>query len=212
MSDEDTDENGEFVERLQDDGRHTGVIVIAPHGGDIEVHTDDQAQRVAGCLADTAASVWLRTGYHPRGAEITGNHVRRHPSRKLSLAQLAIVPPGHRRGRLPRFERDEILVAGGTAASALKKEITSAIEKKVVGSDIPVRVAGPDDPIVGDDRYNIVNRPTVGGRMTSRSSRAGRREPSIETTSPKRWRVSLRASPSSSVARIVVGSGIVRRS
>src|SRR5215470_5391409 len=42
--------NSEFVERLDDDGVHTGLIVIAPHGGDIERHTDQQAERVASRL------------------------------------------------------------------------------------------------------------------------------------------------------------------
>src|SRR5436309_347220 len=38
---------GEFVERLKDDGAQRGLIAIAPHGGAIEPHTDQQAERVA---------------------------------------------------------------------------------------------------------------------------------------------------------------------
>ena len=34
---------GEFVERLTDDGVHTAMVVIAPHGGLIEEYTDHQA-------------------------------------------------------------------------------------------------------------------------------------------------------------------------
>jgi len=34
---------GELVERLRDNGRQRELIVIAPHGGDIERHTDEQA-------------------------------------------------------------------------------------------------------------------------------------------------------------------------
>lgn len=45
-------ENSEFVERLTDNGRNSGLIVIAPpYGGDIETHTDEQAERVASQLA-----------------------------------------------------------------------------------------------------------------------------------------------------------------
>ena len=36
---------GEFVERLTDDGVHTAMVVIAPHGGLIEEYTDHQAER-----------------------------------------------------------------------------------------------------------------------------------------------------------------------
>ena len=47
MSDGEAEAGGELVERLDDDGEHRGLIVIAPHGGDIEPHTDEQAERVA---------------------------------------------------------------------------------------------------------------------------------------------------------------------
>ena len=167
MSDEDAEKHGEFIERLHDDGPHTGLIVIAPHGGDIEVHTDDQAQRVACCLADTAVSYWLCKGYHARGAEKTW-HVTSVDIDPGSFPLLnsvfsrrfahAVAFHG-----FERDERDEILVGGGTAAAELKEEIASAIEKAVACSNILVRIAGPDDPFGGDDPCNIVNRLTVGG-------------------------------------------------
>jgi hypothetical protein len=40
FDDADAEANNEFVERLEDNGTHTGLVVIAPHGGDIEPHTD----------------------------------------------------------------------------------------------------------------------------------------------------------------------------
>jgi hypothetical protein len=43
LADCDAEAQGEFVERLDDDGAHTGLIAIAPHGGDIEAYTDQQA-------------------------------------------------------------------------------------------------------------------------------------------------------------------------
>jgi len=45
FNDAEAEANSEFVERLHDDGVHTGLIVIAPHGGDIERYTDQQAER-----------------------------------------------------------------------------------------------------------------------------------------------------------------------
>src|SRR5262249_35152031 len=41
----------EFVERLVDDGKHAGLVVIAPHGGMIEARTDRQAETVTAALA-----------------------------------------------------------------------------------------------------------------------------------------------------------------
>lgn len=52
FNDGEAEANSEFVERLNDDGMHTGLIVIAPHGGDIERHTDQQAERVASRLKE----------------------------------------------------------------------------------------------------------------------------------------------------------------
>ena len=45
FNDAEAEANSEFVERLDDNGVHTGLIVIAPHGGDIERHTDQLAER-----------------------------------------------------------------------------------------------------------------------------------------------------------------------
>ncbi|MGH7596228.1 MAG: hypothetical protein ACREOI_07740, partial [bacterium] len=51
FTDAEAEANSEFVERLTDNGRHRGLIAIAPHGGEIEIHTDEQAERVDKRLA-----------------------------------------------------------------------------------------------------------------------------------------------------------------
>ena len=63
FSDAEAETNNEFVERLEDNGTHTGLIVIAPHGGDIERHTDQQAERVASRLAAKGVSSWRCKGW-----------------------------------------------------------------------------------------------------------------------------------------------------
>jgi hypothetical protein len=68
LSDADAERDGEFVERLDDDGAHTGLIAIAPHGGDIEPYTDQQAERVRSQLAGKGVSSWRCKGWHPKGA------------------------------------------------------------------------------------------------------------------------------------------------
>ena len=47
------------------------LVVLAPHGGDIEPHTDDQAELVA---AATGCSSWRCKGWRPGG----GAHERWH--------------------------------------------------------------------------------------------------------------------------------------
>lgn len=40
QADEEAKNKSEFIECLKDNGTHTRLIVIAPHGGGIEKHTD----------------------------------------------------------------------------------------------------------------------------------------------------------------------------
>jgi phage replication-related protein YjqB (UPF0714/DUF867 family) len=164
MSDVDAETNGEFVERLCDDGANTGLIVIASHGGDIEDHTDDQAQLVASQLADkVGASVWLCKGYQAHGAKkawhITSTDI---DPRSFPLLQSIFSRGFTDAVAFHGFDRAEILV-GGMAAPALIQEIASKIENAVAGSNIPVPIAGPGDQFGGNDPDNIVNRLTCGG-------------------------------------------------
>ena len=55
----------EFIERRADDGTCDGLIVVAPHGGDIEPHTDEQATEVYDRLvaARKSVSAWCCKGW-----------------------------------------------------------------------------------------------------------------------------------------------------
>lgn len=71
--DADPPSNGvRFFEVAEDDGRQTYFIAIAPHGGDIEEHTDDEAQCLGKELASSGypASTWMCKGFGdgPKGA------------------------------------------------------------------------------------------------------------------------------------------------
>jgi phage replication-related protein YjqB (UPF0714/DUF867 family) len=163
LSDGEAKRRGEFVERLDDDGHQARLVLIAPHGGDIEIRTDDQVGQVAGCLADTPVSSWLCKGYHRAGASkawhITSSDI--HP------ASFPLLNSVFGRGFVHAvafhgFDRHEILI-GGSAPRALKRAVRSAIKQAVDGSQIPVRIASPADVFGGDDPDNIVNRLTVGG-------------------------------------------------
>ncbi|HEY3260144.1 MAG TPA: poly-gamma-glutamate hydrolase family protein [Pseudonocardiaceae bacterium] len=60
LTDERARSGSEFVERLQDNGHQRRLVVLAPHGGDIEPHTDEQAEYLAAPRLD------LRSGVCPR--------------------------------------------------------------------------------------------------------------------------------------------------
>lgn len=162
MSDEEAEANGEYVERLSDDGANTALIAIAPHGGDIENHTDDQAQRVASRLAGTTAvSIWLCKGFAARGAKRTW-HIT---STDIDPRSFPLLRSISSRGftdavAFHGFDQEEILVGG---LSPLKADVAAEIEKALAGSNIPVRIASSGDVFGGDDPANIVNRLTTGG-------------------------------------------------
>jgi phage replication-related protein YjqB (UPF0714/DUF867 family) len=175
MSDGDAALNGEFIERVRDDRTHTGLIVLAPHGGEIEDHTDDQATRVADQLAGKPVSLWLCKGYGPLSSATNASQIWHITA--------ADIHPGSFPGLNSVFSRrfrdavafhgladdadgDDaavVLVGGGMASRDLQTHIVCAIIQRV-GSDVSVRVAGPGDRFNGDDGCNIVNRLTIGGQ------------------------------------------------
>ena len=165
FSDAEAECNGEFVERLGDDGMHTALIVIAPHGGDIEAYTDQQAEHVASQLAGKGVSSWRCKGWHPRGA-FAHWHITSTDIHEASFPLLnSIISRGFTYAvAFHGFNDPEIsydILIGGRAPDALKEELKSAIED-VVGSDFTVHITTPDEHFGGDDEENIVNRRTAG--------------------------------------------------
>lgn len=158
--------NGEFVERLDDDGMHTALIVIAPHGGDIEAHTDRQAEHVASQLAGKGVSSWRCKGWHPRGA-FAHWHITSTDIHEASFPLLnSVMSRGFRFAvAFHGFDDPEIpydILIGGRAPEALKEELKCAIEN-VIGPDFIVYITNADDDFGGDHERNIVNRLTAGG-------------------------------------------------
>jgi phage replication-related protein YjqB (UPF0714/DUF867 family) len=164
FSDAEADTNNEFVERLEDNGMHTGLIVIAPHGGDIERHTDQQAERVASRLVAKAVSSWRCKGWQRFVGAYDGWHITSTRIHEASFPRLnSVICRGFTYAvAFHGFDDPEILV-GGAALDSLKQEIKAAIEGAIAGSGITVRIASPDEGFGGDSPHNIVNLLTAGG-------------------------------------------------
>jgi hypothetical protein len=62
--------NSEFIEQLDDNGHHRGLVVIAPHGGDIEEYTDEQAEHIGKQLSSKCVSVWVCKGFKEHGGAL----------------------------------------------------------------------------------------------------------------------------------------------
>jgi len=154
----------EFVERLEDNG--TGLVVIAPHGGDIEPHTDQQAEHVALRLVAKAASLWRCKGWwNPNRLAFDHWHITSTEINEASFPHLnSIISRGFTYAvAFHGFHQPEILIGGGCAAESLKQEIKTEIEGRIAGSDICVRIASSNERYGGDSPQNIVNRLTADG-------------------------------------------------
>jgi hypothetical protein len=84
---------GELIELLDDDddGRQTRLIAIAPHGGAIEPHTDEQAERVASRLAAKSVTCWRCKGWNPDGDPFDRWHITSTDLNEASFPLLAQV-------------------------------------------------------------------------------------------------------------------------
>lgn len=168
LTDEQARAQSEFVERLQDNGHQRNLIVLAPHGGDIEPRTDEQAEHVAARLGSRRVSAWLCRGYQQGGGASSRWHITSDDIDPESFPALrSVFGRGFAHavsfhGFIPDGTHDGIVV-GGAAPDALKDEVAAAICRAVAGSAIPVRTAGLGDPLGGGSARNIVNRITANG-------------------------------------------------
>jgi phage replication-related protein YjqB (UPF0714/DUF867 family) len=161
-TDKQAEENGEFVERLTDNGTHAGLVVIAPHGGAIEPHTDEQAEHVQQQLAAKGVSCWRCKGWKPEDGEIGAFdlwHITSPDIREESFPLLNTIISRKFTYAVAfhGFQEDRILIGGG-AEAALKCEIKLAIQQAIDGSGIKVDIATKADNFNGDNPLNIVNR------------------------------------------------------
>jgi len=161
LSDERAREAGELVERLADNGTQTHLIAIAPHGGGIEDHTDEQAERVAERLGPELASAWRGKGWGPNGGP--GSFDRWHiTSTDLNPVSFPLLRSVMSRRfthavAFHGFNDEPGVLIGGTAPTEMKEALRQAIQD-VLPVALGVRVAGPDERYGGDDPDNIVNR------------------------------------------------------
>ena len=158
--------HGEFVERLSDNGINRGFIVIAPHGGDIERRTDDQAVCVISRLHDKAVSGWICRGWYLGGGAFRHWHITSTDLNEASFPKLARVLGRRFRFAVAfhGFDQPDVphdILLGGIAPDPLKLEIKAAIEAAV--PSLAVHITQPEEKYGGDSRWNVVNRLAVGG-------------------------------------------------
>jgi len=165
LTDAQAEAQGEFVERLDEtDAAHSGLVAVAPHGGMVENHTDEQAERVLATLASAGkpCSAWRCKGWRTGGGAAAAWHIT---STELHVASFPLLAAIAGRGfshavSFHGYGEDPISV-GGAATLALKQAVANAIAD-VVGAEFDVEVV-TSGPYAGTDPKNVVNWLTATG-------------------------------------------------
>jgi phage replication-related protein YjqB (UPF0714/DUF867 family) len=166
LSDAQAQAQSELVERLVDDGDNTGLIVLAPHGGAIEIMTDKQAEHLTATLASYGASSWICKGWREGGGAFEAWHIRSGDLHPDSFPALATVADRGFAYAVSFHGMESIaggVVVGGGAPFELKQLIAAAIDAVLPKSTV-VSVALPTDVYDGDSPNNLVNWLTASGK------------------------------------------------
>ena len=169
-----------FFEAAEDAGRQVYCVVIAPHGGDIEKRTDDEATHFGRALASSRwpVTVWMCRGFGDALAgafdrwHITSTDL--HPASFPRLQRIAARKFEHGvafHGFARRPGEADVYIGGG-ASELVKAEIRSALEE--AGLPLEIRVATEiDDPkFQGRSPQNLINRLAVQGIHLEQSAKA----------------------------------------
>lgn len=164
LTDAQAEAASEFVERLVDDGSNTGLVVIAPHGGLIELNTDLQAERVTSTLASAGASSWICKGWRAEGGTYERWHISSTAISPRSFPALGVIAD---RGfayavSFHGMTSGGVLI-GGTVPLEIKEMLRQTITEAIADPDVSVTLADEDDDYNGDSDRNVVNWLTVGG-------------------------------------------------
>ena len=171
-------------------GRATaGLAILAPHGGKIEVGTDDQAATVFKALARDGKQVraWIARGFNPTIGAHRCWHITASEISERSFPRLgSLFDGGESRGSFAHAiafhgqnDSAAILVGGGLPRvrehTALKTRLASRIGEalRAVMEDPPPVVVQRSGPLAGAERANIVNRVTATGNGIQLEQPAG---------------------------------------
>ena len=179
LTDAEADALGELVERLDDDGEQTGLLIMAPHGGEIEAETGRQAGRLRARLGGDRASTWIVKGFDPPGPQTAFGrwHITSTDIHEASYPMLGRVA-ARRFDHAISFHgmASEKVLIGGAGPLALKLEIQAALREAVGEAGVEVVIAQPGQANGGSSPANIVNRYCRGTGIQVEQGPAARRD------------------------------------
>jgi phage replication-related protein YjqB (UPF0714/DUF867 family) len=183
LTDAEAEAYSEFIEYLADDGYNRELVILAPHGGFIEEHTDVQAQYVVEQLPSKSVSVWMCKGFKKGGGAYQRWHITSTDINEESFPKLKTII-----GRQFKYaiafhgwDDDSICIGGSTSDYDLKLQIKYEIKKAVSNTDIKVEIAGEPGSSCsadfnGNDDNNIVNRLSQNGLQIEQCKKAREKE------------------------------------
>jgi phage replication-related protein YjqB (UPF0714/DUF867 family) len=170
ISDTQAKRMNEFIERLDDDGTNTSLVIIAPHGGAIEVHSDTVAEKTRRHLSSLGKTVsyWRCKGWKEGGGAYERWHITSTDINEASFPLLntilkrpfkyAISFHGFDKSERAASKQYVDIWIGGLANRSLKDELRDLI-KSATGLTVKVSgELGEDDPFSATSESNIVNR------------------------------------------------------
>jgi phage replication-related protein YjqB (UPF0714/DUF867 family) len=195
----------EFTEHVTGFGPHGKLVIIAPHGGLIEQHTDAQAEEVlaelsaAGIDGLCGARCWVCKGFRPGGGAVERWHITSTDISEHAFPQLkAIMAPFLYAVSFHGFRRDgsgeggippgtEIWIGGRASGKNAKgKDRTEELRLlqdriretlQETPNDPRVRIAPPGGSLGGGSARNIVNRLSSCGLQIEQTPEARERDP-----------------------------------
>jgi len=165
ISDVQAKAESEIVERLLDyHPTNEGFIIIAPHGGDIDLKTDNQAEKVHAAIE--GSTLWMCKGYWKGGGAFRQWHVTSNDISPSSFPLLkSLVESNRKFVRCVAFHgmAEGGVLIGGLGPMHVKLALQKAIVAHIADETVPVRLATWQDCCNGLSSRNIVNWMTKKG-------------------------------------------------
>jgi phage replication-related protein YjqB (UPF0714/DUF867 family) len=168
------EEYGDFIEELSDKDQNQKLVVIAPHGGEIEINTDKQAEIFGKEFSAEDVSLWICKGFDKGDKSAYERwHITATQINENSFPKLNTIYRRHFKYAIAfhGWTEDHICVGGSKNQTPpdLKVRVKNAIQEALLANGSDIRVYASDTPegcpggFNGDSEDNIVNRLGING-------------------------------------------------